>query len=141
MNTEDGINLVLFTEVTVSKLETVAAVSLGGTATLELFLALEVVKDKLDMADDETLLGAVLVINVEFTVEEKTEDDISKVALFKDENSVELLIDIVTFLEKTISELFTITVSVKRIEDGEIRMFELVMLFMLDDRTSVLLSG
>ena len=35
MNTEDGINLVLFTEGTVSKLETVAAVSLGDTAMLE----------------------------------------------------------------------------------------------------------
>lgn len=107
---------------------------------LELFFALEVDSDKLEMTD-ETLLVAVLVINVAFNVEEKAEDDISKVVLFKDNNSVELLIDVVIFLEKTIVELFTVSVSVKCIEDGEIPMFELVMLFMLDDRTLVLLSG
>ena len=120
VNMEDVINLVLFIEETVNELETNAVVSFGDTVMLELFLAIVVESDKLEVSDEETLAVVVLVINVEFCIGVKRDDDEINVVLFIEDG--ELSIESVKFL------------------DGEIPMVELVMFTMLDDWISVLLS-
>ena len=117
---EDVINLVLFTEGTVNELEINAVVSFGDTAMLELFLAMAVESDKLEVTDEETLAVAVLVINVEVREGVRKDDDMINVVLFVEDTSVELSIDSVTFFDNTIVELFRANVSVNNMEDGEI---------------------
>lgn len=106
VNMEDVINLVLFTEGTVNELEINTVVSFGDTAMLELFLAIAVESDKLEVTDEETLAVAVLVINVEFRDGVRKDDDIINAVLFIADTSVVLSFDSVTFLDNTIVELF-----------------------------------
>ena len=116
VNMEEVINLVLFTARTVNELEINAVVSFGDTAMLELFLAIAVESDKLEVTDEETLAVAVLVINVEFRDGVRKDDDIINVVLFLADTSVVLSLDSVTFLDNTIVELFSDNVLVINVE-------------------------
>ena len=136
---EDVINLVLFTEGKVIKLEINVVVLFGGTNMLELFLSLVVESEKL-VITDEALVVAALVINVEFSDGVMTKDDVINVVLFRKDTSDELSIDSVAFLDNTTVELFTARVSVKSVKDGE-KTVGLLMLTMLEDWISVLLKA